>query len=248
MATLHLLGTGAALSDPHRTTTMLAVAEGSSSVLVDCGGDALHRWQAAGLSLGSLDALILTHAHADHVSGFPLLMEKLWLSGRERPLPIYGIAQALEQAQRSFETFDTSGWEGLFAVTWHEVSLEEQAPVLETEQWTITASPGTHSVRVIGLRVESRATGGVVGYSCDTEPSPEIASLAHQADILVHEANGERPGHSSAEDAAWVARKAEAGRLLLVHLPPGDKTADVFAARQIFPATDLGDELGAYPF
>lgn len=248
MATLHLLGTGAALSDPHRTTTMLAVADGDSSVLVDCGGDALQRLQAAGLSLDSLDALILTHVHADHVSGFPLLMEKLWLSGRERPLPIYGIAQALGQAQRSFETYDTSGWDGLFAVEWHEVPLEEQTPVLETEQWTITASPGTHSVRVVGLRIESRETGGVVGYSCDTEPSPEIACLTHEADILVHEANGEGPGHSSAEGAASVAKKADVGRLLLVHLPPGDKTEDVFAARTTFLRTDLGEELGAYNF
>lgn len=248
MATLHLLGTGAALSDAHRTTTMLAVSDGDSSVLVDCGGDALQRLQAAGRPLASLDALILTHAHADHVSGFPLLMEKLWLSGRERPLPIYGIAQALGQAQRSFDTYDTSGWAGLFPINWQEVPLEEHTPVLTTARWTITASPGTHSIRVIGLRVESRSTGGIVAYSCDTEPCPAIARLAQGADILVHEANGEGPGHSSAAEAASVASQAEAGRLLLVHLPPGDKTADVLAARRTFLATDLGDELGAYPF
>src|SRR5690625_115438 len=103
MPTLYLLGTGAAVSDAHRTTTMLAVSDGASTIAVDCGGDVIQRMMAAGIDVDTLDALIVTHEHPDHVSGFPLFMEKIWLLGRRRPIAVYGIREAIDQATRCFE-------------------------------------------------------------------------------------------------------------------------------------------------
>ena len=248
MPTLHLLGTGAAVSDAHRTTTMLAFADQDSTLLVDCGGDAIQRLLQAGLDPDSIEALIVTHEHADHVSGFPLLMEKLWLLGRRRPLPVVGIAPALDQARRCFAAFDTSGWDGLPEIDWREVPQEEDARAWEDECWRVTAAPVEHAKPNIGLRVESSTSGRVVAYSCDTEPSESVVRLAREADILVHEATGARPGHSSAAQAAGMAAKAEARRLLLVHLPPGLSDADLDAARQRFSRVERGEELGAYDF
>lgn len=248
MATLNLLGTGAAYTDPHRTTAMLAVTNGTSTLAVDCGGDLVQRLLFAGIDLDSLSGLVITHEHADHVSGFPLFMEKIWLAGRRRPIPVYGIAPAISQARRCFETFDTSGWKDMPEIQWQEIPHEEQAEVLNDEHWRVTASPGNHAVPVIGLRIEEKRGGGVVTYSCDTEPVPEITCLAYEADILVHEANGEGSGHSSMEQAAEVATAANARRLLLIHLPPGEKHDRLRAARSIFPDTDLAEELGAYEF
>jgi len=92
MAQLHLLGTGAALSGPDRTTTMLAFSAGHSVVVVDCGGDVVQRLLAAGLDPNAISLLVLTHAHPDHVSGFPLFMEKIWLAKRRRPIPVFGLS------------------------------------------------------------------------------------------------------------------------------------------------------------
>ena len=250
MATLHLLGTGAALSDPHRTVTMLAVENDASVIVIDCGGDVIQRLMAAGVALERIGALIVTHEHADHVSGFPLFMEKIWLAGRRAPIPVHGIAPALAQARRAFESFDTSGWEGLPEIEWREVAEEEGASVLEDEGWTITAAPGKHSVPVVGLRVEDRRRGGVVAYSCDTEPHPPIRELARGADILVHEATGDYEGHSSAAQAAQVAADAGAGRLLLVHVPPASQLTEATLrdARGTFAALEVGEEGGRYEF
>ena len=98
MPTLHLLGTGAAFSDPSRTVTMLAFESGGSVVVVDCGGDVVQRLLTAGIGPDQVEALIVTHEHADHAGGFPLFMEKIWVGGRRRPIPVYGIAPALAQA------------------------------------------------------------------------------------------------------------------------------------------------------
>jgi ribonuclease Z len=261
MPTLHLLGTGAAASDPHRTTTMLAFAgnatdsnaedaagPASSTLLVDCGGDALQRYRQAGLDPGALDAVILTHEHPDHVSGFPLLMERLWLEGRERPLPVYGIAQALTQAQRLFDAFDTSGWDGMPEIQWREVPHQENALVFSSHAWHVTAAPVEHAKPTVGLRVEHVPSGRVAAYSCDTEPTASVARLADGAGVLAHEATGAMSGHSSAEDAARVATEAGAEQLVLVHLPPGLTDADLDVARSHFERTEIGEELKRYEF
>lgn len=249
MPTLHLLGTGAAVSDPARTTTMLAfTSEEGNTLVVDCGGDVVQRLLAAGIDLDTISALIVTHEHPDHVSGFPLFMEKIWLAGRRRPIPIYGIAPALRQARRCFETFDTSGWKDMPAMDWREVAHEAGALVLADDVWHVEAAPGRHAVPVVGLRVRHRPTGRSVAYSCDTEPADAITALSRGADVLVHEATGQGKGHASAEEAAGVAAAAGAGRLLLVHLPPGIQEAHLDAARAAFPEVAYGEELGHYPF
>ena len=246
MATLHLLGTGAAVSDPHRTTTMLAFTEEDETVVVDCGGDVVQRLLQAGVDLDTISSLIITHEHPDHVSGFPLFMEKIWLAGRRRPLPVHGIRQALDQARRCFETFNTSGWEGLPAIQWNEVPYNETANVFEDDRWAIVASPGKHSVPVVGLRVTAKRSGSSVAYSCDTEPHEPIVRLADGASILVHEATGAGKGHSSAMQASEIAARADVDRLLLVHLPPGLTKDDLRDARVVFENTELGQESGAY--
>ena len=157
MAVLHLLGTGSAFSDARRTTTMLAFESGGRTLVVDCGGDVIQRLLVSGVDLAGIEAMIVTHEHADHVGGFPLFMEKLWLSGRRDPIPVYGIEQAIGQARRAWESFDTKGWKGVPEIQWHPVKHEPGAEVLRNQRWHVTATPGIHPVPVVGLRVELRA-------------------------------------------------------------------------------------------
>ncbi|MEM1128369.1 MAG: MBL fold metallo-hydrolase [Bacteroidota bacterium] len=247
MPTLYLLGTGAAVSDPHRTTTMLALATEQTLLAIDCGGDLVQRLMATGLDPRALDGLIVTHEHPDHVAGFPLFMEKIWLLGRTAPLPVYGIAPALAQAQRCLDAFDIGHW-GLPDIHWIETPFEPGACLLEQETWRITAAPVQHSVPTVGLRAEHRATGRVLAYSCDTEPCDAVVTLAAGADLLVHEATGEGPGHSSIAQAAEIARRAQAKRAVLVHLPPSALRPDLDEARTLFPALELGEEGAAIPY
>lgn len=87
-------------------------------------------------------------------------------------------------------------------------------------------------------------------YSADTRPCPATIEIARRADILVHEATfdeAEAPraretGHSTAAEAADVARRAEARRLVLTHLSArySDRADRLLEeARAIFPATRI---------
>ncbi|MEP7359811.1 MAG: MBL fold metallo-hydrolase [Anaerolineales bacterium] len=246
MSELLLLGTGASLTDGSREPTMLAVRGAATTTLIDCGANPVRQLQRLGVPLGSIDRLILTHSHPDHTSGFPLLVEMLWLAGRRAPLPVHGPADTVDLMRRVFGQWDTSGWTGLFEIEWHVVALEMGAPVAQTDEFVITAAPGHHSVPVMGVRFEGARGGAVMAYSADGEPSEGVRRLAENADLLVHEATGEFRFHSTAEAAAKLAREAGAKRLVLVHLAPlaNDLEAQRRAASGIFGGeVRMGEDL-----
>ena len=202
----------------------------------------MHRMLRCGLAPETVEAVVLTHEHPDHVSGFALLIEKLWLLGRRDPIPIYGLARTLAVAQRLFETFDTSKWEGLPEIEWHTVAEAPGVSVFERGPFRVSSWPVDHPVPTIGLRVE--AGGAVVGYSCDTAPCPNVGAIAQGARLLIHEATGHLPGvHSSALEAAEAAREAGVERLVLVHLPR--TPLDLTEARTVFAETHVADECGS---
>ncbi len=252
MADLLLLGTGAALTDGSREPTMLAVRGADSTIVIDCGGNAVRQLQRLGVPLGSVERVILTHSHPDHTSGFALLVEMLWLSGRRAPLPVHGPDEAVATVRRAFAQWDVSDWAGLPEVQWHVVPAEIGAPIAAGVDFDLTAAPGIHGqTPVIGVRARDRLAGGVVVYGADGRPSPGIRQLAEGADILVHEATGDHAVHSSAEGAAELARAAGARRLVLVHLSPleNDLAAQQSAAARIFGGpVSIGQDLDRYAF
>jgi ribonuclease Z len=94
-----------------------------------------------------------------------------------------------------------------------------------------------HLLPTMGLRVEFRQSQKSLAYSCDTEPCPQMVTLAAGVDVLIHEAAGDKRGHSSASQAAGVARDADVGSLYLIHYPvngfdPGPMLED---AQKIYP-------------
>lgn len=242
---VHLLGTGGGFSDGGRTTTMLAFEAGGSVLVVDCGGDAVRQLQAAGVDLDAIDALFVTHEHPDHCGGFPLFIEKIWLSQRNRPIPVVGIEAAVGQARRLWESFDTSSWT-VPPIDYRIVAHEEGAVAWSEGPWHVTVAPGVHPVPVVGLRIEHRPSGKVIAYSCDTERCEPITRLARGADLLLHEATGGYGGHTTARQAAEAGVEAGARRLVLIHLPPNASADDLAEAREVFPGAEYGSDLGRY--
>lgn len=231
---------------------MLAVRGPQSTILIDCGANPIRQLQQLKVPLDSVERVILTHSHPDHTSGFGLLVQMLWLSGRRHPLPIHGLAEVLDLARGLLAQWDTSTWIGFPELQWHPISMAEGgAPIVTGADFELTAAPGIHSVPVVGVRAREVQAGGVLVYGADGEPSPGIRMLAQNADLLVHEATGAYPGHSTAEGAAELARAAGARRLVLVHLAPSvnDLQAQANAASQIFGSpVFIGRDLERYQF
>jgi len=249
MARLILLGTASAVPDPLHENTHMAVVSEQGTVLVDCVGTPAVRLPQAGIAIESVTDVIATHFHPDHVAGIPLLLMNMWLSGRRAGLRLYGLHHCLKRLEDMMAAYNWENWPGFFPVAFHRLPEREHMPVLETEELRIVASPVRHLVPTIGLRMESKITGKVIAYSCDTEPCPAVVELARGADLLIHEASGLSAGHSTAAQAGAIAQEAGAHALLLIHFPPGDGVAASLraeAAAEFNGEVDVAQDLSSF--
>lgn len=108
-------------------------------------------------------------------------------------------------------------WPNFFEVRFFPLPERDAAPLLENDDFLITAWPTAHYIPTIGLRVMIKPEGRVLSYSADSAPTPSLVRLAQGAALLVHEATGETPGHSSAAQAGQTAAAAGVDRLVLIH-------------------------------
>ena len=90
MIDVTLLGTGGMYPLPDRALTALYISCNGRSALVDCGEGTQIQMRAAGLRFKPVEAILITHFHADHVAGLPGLLLTLGNEGRTEPLTIYG--------------------------------------------------------------------------------------------------------------------------------------------------------------
>jgi ribonuclease Z len=218
MARLIILGSAAAVSNAtHDPTHLLLQGDNGSLVLIDCGANPLGKLHRYGIQPDDIPDMILTHFHPDHVAGVPIMMMQMWLLGRHKPLQVYGLHHCLYRVEAAMDGFQWHTWPGFFPVHFHRLSETPNMPVLENEDFRILAWPTKHFIPTIGLRIEVKSTGNTIGYSCDTEPIPNIIALAQDVDLLLHEASGEGFGHSSAAQAGETATQAGAKELVLIH-------------------------------
>lgn len=221
MTKLIVLGSSNAIPSRDHENTHLALVCQNRTVLIDCVSNPVVRLEQAGIDLGTLNDIVLTHFHPDHVSGFPLLLMDMWLMGRHTPLNVYGLHYTLDRIETLMGLYGWEKWPNFFTVNFCRVPADEMALVLDAGDIRILASPVKHFLPNIGLRIELKAEKKSLVYSCDTEPCQEVERLAAGADILLHEAAGPFAGHSSAAQAAEIARRAEVGELYLIHYPTG---------------------------
>jgi len=217
-------------------------------IVIDTGWYLTDRLLAAGIDPLTIEAVVFTHCHHDHIIGLPQIIFYYgisWDKRPERPLHIYGpageIGRVVEDAQRYLQ-FDRYK-ELNFDIDVHELRGGAR---LEISGLRVTTCSARHSVPGLCYRFESSA-GAAVVFAGDTAWNPDLIDLARGAGLLVHEAShgaksvrdDERWGHSGAPDAAEVAKQAGVARLALVHCDERTRESALAAAQAIFPNTFL---------
>jgi phosphoribosyl 1,2-cyclic phosphate phosphodiesterase len=82
--------------DRRLRSSLLVRGSGGEAALIDAGPE--FRLQALRAGIRRLDAVFLTHSHADHVHG----MDDLRPLSRERPLPVYGNRETIGEIRERF--------------------------------------------------------------------------------------------------------------------------------------------------
>ena len=197
-----VLGTGGPRPDPRRMASTVLIRLGAENILFDAGRGVMVQMARAGVPLGSLRHVFLTHHHFDHIGDLYDVMLNSWLAGRREALEIRG-PQETERLVRVLQTevYDKDiAWRDQGEPTfggWAPVLAQDigAGPVLDTGHWRVSAEVVSHGDGLdlsaqlrarwtcLGYRFE--AEGKVVAISGDTVPCPGLARLADSADILV---------------------------------------------------------------
>lgn len=235
---LRVLGSTSGLVSGASFCTALVVQSGGDSFLLDAGAPVATLLPQAGIDLRSLRAVLLTHWHADHSAGLPLLLQRLWLHNsidatRDgiAPViaPLYGpptTARRLELL-RSFHylTFEGNMRADNFPLPAHDVLPGARLVVAPgivalpylTTHWSAAAAAAlrVHNFGVppIGYGFVVDVHGTRIAYSGDAGSVDDCAPHLKAVSLLVHEL-----GHFTGDEVGRVAKLAGVPRLLLTHL------------------------------
>ncbi|WP_424140329.1 MBL fold metallo-hydrolase [Roseomonas chloroacetimidivorans] len=197
-----------------RTRSSIVVqAPDGATLLVDAGPDLRAQLLASGIA--RIDAVLLTHAHADHVLGLDELRIMNRIMGRA--LPLYGTARTLEDVTRRFEYAFRPVTPGFFRPAL-EPRLVEAGQLVQIAGLPVRLFSQDHKVmETLGLRI------GGFGYSTDVVEMPEesMAVLEGVRDWIVGCFQREpHPVHAHLAKAVDWSRRIGAKRTVLTHMGP----------------------------
>jgi ribonuclease BN (tRNA processing enzyme) len=194
------------------TSGYLLESEGFS-VLIDCGSGVLAQLQKY-TALQTIDAVVLSHYHSDHVADLGCLQYAsrilMDLGQRKTPLKIYGHAEDKNFADLNYLQYSTG----------HAFDTQTD---LQLGPLKFTFCRNIHPDPCYSMRIEENNLAFV--YISDTGYIDDLVDFAHQADLLLCESSlydeyqGRIPGHLTAGEAGHIAAAAGVRHLVLTHLP-----------------------------
>jgi phosphoribosyl 1,2-cyclic phosphate phosphodiesterase len=200
--------------DPRNKRLRCALILGlpGGTLLIDTPPDL--RTQLLRENIGTVDATLFTHDHADHVFGLDDL--RVFPHYLGRPMPIYCEAQVEDRVRKSFD----------YAFSEEAKSYAGGVPQIDFRQ--ITTEPfEVLGQRVVPIRLHHgrfRVLGyriGNVAYCTDTnEIPPESWPLLEGLDVLILDALRQKPhvSHFSLDEAIAVAERLRPRQTLFTHL------------------------------
>ena len=188
-------------------------APDGTTLLVDAGPDLRAQLLAGGI--GRVDAVLLTHAHADHVLGLDELRIMNRIMGRA--LPLYATEETLGEVTRRFDYAFRGVTPGFFRPALEPVPVRP-GDTLEMAGFPVRLFRQDHRVMdTLGLRI------GRFGYSTDVVEMPEAGfeALAGVQDWIIGcFQRAPHPVHADLNKALAWSRRIGAGRTVLTHMGP----------------------------
>ena len=230
---LTVLGKSPSWQDAGGACSGYLVEEDDTAVLVDCGNGVFAKLRER-IDYVDVDAVVLSHLHADHFLDLVPYAYALTYAPRQQPVPVdrwpgtdcpaCPVLHAPPGARDLFRrVVGAWGNEDLIEKAF-ELHEYDPADEIEIGPIRITFQPVPHFTETFAMSISSTNGSGRIVYGADCSPTDALTEFARGADLMLVEATLPRPertgmrGHLTPEEAGGHARVAAAKRLLLVHI------------------------------
>ena len=218
---LTFLGSGNAFAAEGRAFSSFLL---NGRYLFDCGPTVLQQLRKLNIAADDIDAVFISHFHADHFFGLPFLLLDAKYGGRRKDLVIVGpagIEQRTEDLLRLGYPNVTVEHTNSFRRRYVEVRDGCETDIAGV---TLTAASVDHVAEMQCFALRARIGDRVVVYSGDTTLCSGLLSIIPGADVIVLECSCDGvPVHLSPEGVEAVRRHASPdAHLIVTHLDGHD--------------------------
>jgi ribonuclease BN (tRNA processing enzyme) len=230
---LTVLGKSPSWEDAGGACSGYLLEDDGTAVLLDCGNGVfskLRRYR----DYTRVDAVFISHLHADHFLDLVPFAYALTYAPRQQPVPVdrwpgtdAPACPRLITPPRSREVFRrvVGAW-GNDDLIENAFSLEEYGASSRPEVGPLRFSfcQVPHFQETFAICVESANGGGRLVFGADSRPTDELVRFAQGADLLLIEATLPRPertgerGHLTPREAGEHGRDSGVRRLVLTHI------------------------------
>jgi ribonuclease BN (tRNA processing enzyme) len=230
---LTVLGKSPSWQDAGGACSGYLIEDGDFALLLDCGNGVfsklrLHR------DYVDVDAVAISHLHADHFLDLVPYAYALTFAPRQQPVPVdrwpgtdsparprliapRGATEAFRRVVGVWGSEDLI--ENAFAIEEYEPSETVQAGPLRLRFCEVP-----HFTETFAINISSSNGSGRLTYGADCRPGEELVEAARDTDLLIVEATLPRPertglrGHLTPAEAGEHARRAGAKRVVITHI------------------------------
>ena len=247
---LTVLGKSPSWQDAGGACSGYLVEEEGTAVLIDCGNGVFSKLRMF-IDYVDVDAVVLSHLHADHFLDLVPYAYALTYAPRQQPVPVDGwpgtdnpARPELHAPAGARETFrqvvGAWGQEELIENAFHLREYQE-SDELEIGPLSIRFQGVPHFTETYAMRISSENGGGQLVYGADCSPTDALTEFASGSELMLVEATLPRPertgdrGHLTPREAGEHGRASGARRLVLTHISDEldsgwarDEAADAF--------------------
>jgi ribonuclease Z len=224
---LTILGSNSAVPSIKAFQSAHLLELAGENFLIDCGeGTQMRLRQFASKKIRKINHIFITHAHIDHFSGLPGLLNSLVLQySRTEPIYIYAPNEVFSLLGNIISMIrDYSK----FAINTVIINTEQSCVICESQKFTIKTLPLIHVSSVCGFLFEEICSDSKIkryAYCSDTSYNEKLIPILNNVELLYHESTYSKTeltkallyGHSTSIQAATLAREVNAGQLLIGH-------------------------------
>lgn len=218
-------GSSANQTANHESVSFLVEAN-ASNLLIDCGPGIVSTIQRTFHYASSIDNVLLTHTHGDHISGYAYFV---WNRNFERlgntpanDLNVFGNEESIDAAKTMLEKFYPEA-KFPFNINYKILAPKQK---FECGELCVNVIEAIHPIPTLSCVITHNDK--TIVYSCDSLPNEDLLKLSSDADLIIHEGMfsnnsfelSRKVMHSTAADAGNFAKQANGKQLLLVHIAP----------------------------